>query len=69
MVTVQLQEGGPIIEMDPALLRRVDGFRDDDHEHTTWTEYWLADRCVHRSVHVHLKRGLEMAAEQGSFGG
>ena len=45
--------------MDPALLRRVDGTVDNDNECTTWTEYWLGDELVHRSVHVTLKQGHE----------
>jgi hypothetical protein len=69
MITVQLQEKGPITEMDEALLERRDSFLDNDHEITTAIEYWLGDRCVHRSVHVHLKQGLSLKAEQGAFGG
>ena len=29
---------------------------DDDNEHTTWTEYYMGDELVHRSVHVTLKK-------------
>jgi hypothetical protein len=46
--------------MDPALLRRVDGEVDNDNEHTTWVEYYDGDELVHRSVHVALKRGIEL---------
>ena len=69
MVTVQLEANGPITEMDPALLTRRDGSIDNHHEHTTWTEYWLADKLVHRSAHVTLKQGLESSIMQGVFGG
>lgn len=69
MITVQLEENGPIIEMDPAQLTRRDGTVDNDVEYTTWTEYWLADKLVHRSVHVTLKQGLDSSILQGVFGG
>lgn len=42
-------------DMDEADLRRVDGVLDNDHEYTTWIEYYLGDELVHRSVHVTLK--------------
>lgn len=69
MITVQLEDGGPITEMDEALLRRNDVLFEDDRELTTAVEYWLGERCVHRSVHVHLKQGLALMPEQGAFGG
>ena len=43
-------------DMDDSLLRRQDGALDNEDEHTTWTEYWLDDELVHRSVHVRLKK-------------
>jgi hypothetical protein len=57
-------------EMDESLLRRVDGVLDNDHEHTTWVEYWRGEELVHRSVHVTLKEwpdGMTGIAE--TFGG
>lgn len=44
--------------MDETLLRRVDGVVDNDHEYTTWVEYYLGEELVHRSVHVTLKEGV-----------
>jgi hypothetical protein len=44
--------------MDDALLEKRDGVVDNDHEHTTWVEYWLNGELVHRSVHVTLKEGV-----------
>lgn len=58
MITVQLEENGPITEMDEALLVKTEGVVDDDNELTRWVEYRLSDRVVHRSVHVHLKKGV-----------
>jgi hypothetical protein len=69
MVTVQLSEDAPITEMDETLLERRDSYYEDDRESTTAVEYWLGERCVHRSVHVTLKQGLSLMAEQGAFGG
>lgn len=55
---------GPI---DETLLERKDGVLDNDNEHTTWVEYWLEGECVHRSVHVALKKGLGTFLQQGAF--
>lgn len=41
--------------MDDSLLLKKEGGIENDNELTTWTEYWLADELVHRSVHVTLK--------------
>lgn len=69
MITVQLEEGGPITEMDESLLERRYVYLDNERETSGAVEYWLKDRCVHRSVHVHLKQGLSMTAVQGALGG
>jgi len=53
--------------MDESLLKRVDSVVDNDNEHTTAVEYWDGDECVHRSVHVHLKRGIAFGV--GEAGG
>ena len=42
--------------MDENLLQRKAGFLENDHERTTWVEYWLDDELVHRSAHVTLKK-------------
>ena len=43
-------------DMDDSLLVKQEGSLDNDNETTLWTEYWLDDELVHRSVHVTLKR-------------
>ncbi|MEO8007147.1 MAG: hypothetical protein ABI728_01310 [Betaproteobacteria bacterium] len=63
MITVQLQEDGPITEMDEADLVKREGGIDNDDERTTWVEYRLksdpdAPRAVHRSVNMHLKKPM-----------
>ena len=50
-------------EMEESFLKKKEGFVDNDNEHTTWVEYWLAGELVHRSVHVHLKQGLNSFLE------
>jgi hypothetical protein len=50
-------------DMDDSLLERKDGSIDNDIEFTTWTEYWLGEELVHRSVHVHLKTTPSLFAE------
>ncbi len=54
--------------MDVDVLRRVDGELDNDNERTTWVEYYDGDELVHRSVHVTLKRGVEMQGIGGNIG-
>ena len=43
-------------EMDDSMLEHRTGEVDNENEFTTWTEYWLDDELVHRSVHVTLKK-------------
>lgn len=43
-------------ELEDSTLRKVEGAIDNDHEYTTWVEYYLGDELVHRSVHVTLKQ-------------
>ena len=54
-------------DMDDSLLVRKDGSVDNDIEYTTWTEYWLDDELVHRSVHVTLKTSPPLFAEAASL--
>ena len=44
--------------MDDSLLERREGSSENDNEIASWVEYYLGDELVHRSVHVHLKRGM-----------
>jgi hypothetical protein len=53
-------------EMDESLLEKREGVVDNDHERTTWIEYWFNGELVHRSVHVTLKEGLGI---EGVLGG
>jgi hypothetical protein len=39
-------------------LEHREGVDENDNEIARWTEYWLEGELVHRSVHVHLKRGM-----------
>jgi hypothetical protein len=55
--------------MDEAQLEKRVGSLDNDNEHTEWTEYYLGNELVHRSVHVTLKQGIEHRIELGEFGG
>jgi len=54
-------------DMDEALLEKKEGLVDNDNEYTTWVEYWLEGELVHRSVHVQLKKSVELAVEAASF--
>ena len=42
--------------MDTSLLEHRSGEVDNENELTAWTEYWLNNELVHRSVHVTLKK-------------
>lgn len=71
-ITVQIEEGGPITEMDVADLVRTTGGVDNEVERTTWVEYRLASdpqgRIVHRSVDMVLKKPAVFAdGVAGSF--
>lgn len=72
MITVQLEENGPITEMDERLLWKRWGTDEDDDASATWVEYWTnwrtdQRRCVHRSAHVTIKKMPALFAEAGSF--
>ena len=45
-------------EMDDSLLEKREGSDETDSETISFTEYWLDDEMVHRSVHVTLKRNV-----------
>lgn len=70
-VTVQLEEDGPISLMPQKALEKRTIVNDNDRETSFAIEYRVPgnDRIVHRSVHVQLKRGLDLGAAQGEFGG
>ena len=54
-------------DMDEALLEKKEGSVDNENEYTTWTEYWLQDELVHRSVHVTLKKMPPVGGEAASI--
>ena len=54
-------------DMDESFLEKKEGLVDNDNEYTTWVEYWLEGELVHRSVHVQLKKSVELAVEAASF--
>ena len=56
-------------EMDESLLEKKEGVVDNDHEYTTWVEYWHEGELVHRSVHVTLKQAAVFSVpELATFG-
>ena len=64
MVLVYTTKG----EMDVTLLEKKEGSVDNDHEVTSWVEYWHEGELVHRSVNVHIKKNVlasGIAAEIG----
>lgn len=54
--------------MEESDLEKRTGLIDNENENTAWVEYWYNGELVHRSVHVHLKKGLEQSILQGIFG-
>jgi hypothetical protein len=54
-------------DMDDSLLDFRSGVDENDDERVEWSEYWLMDECIHRSVHLTLKKfsvtGEAIAAE------
>jgi hypothetical protein len=54
-------------DMEADLLEKKEGSVDNDHEFTTWNEYWHDDELVHRSLHVQLKKSVELAVDAASF--
>jgi hypothetical protein len=54
-------------DMDEKTLEPRWGVLDNDHEHTTWIEYYLRGELVHRSVHVTLKQGVAVPVTSGNL--
>ena len=44
--------------MPEEALVKSEGTDENENEIVNWVEYRLGDELVHRSVHVHLKRGM-----------
>ena len=58
---------GVLSAMDDSLLEKQVHVTDNEVEYTEATEYWFNGELVHRSAHVHLKKGLALEPSQGSF--
>jgi len=54
-------------DLDDSLLNKREGSIDNDHEYTTWVEYWLKDELVHRSAHITLKTSPSLFSEVGEL--
>ena len=54
-------------DMDDALLTKKEGGLENDHELTTWVEYYHGEELVHRSVHVRLKEQVHATPLTQSF--
>ena len=65
MITVLVK--GEMGEMDESLLEKREGGIDNDHERTTWVEYWLNGELVHRSAHVTLKESPSIGTAVEGF--
>ena len=55
--------------LDESVLEKRTGGFENEHESTSWVEYWLTGELVHRSAHVTLKRPISAHAVIGGFGG
>ena len=56
-------------EMDESQLTKREGVAvDNDHERTTFVEYYLGEELVHRSVHVTLKESPSIISAVEGFG-
>jgi hypothetical protein len=64
MVLVYTTKG----EMDITLLEKKEGSIDNDHEVTSWVEYWHEGELVHRSVNVHIKKNVLASGVAAAIG-
>jgi hypothetical protein len=51
---------------DSLLTQKIETIEDDDKIQTA-TEYYLKDELVHRSVNLHLKKGIEFGLVAASI--
>jgi len=68
LVNVTLDGGLTIEQMEETLLEKKTGSVENYNETTHWIEYWLDGKLVHRSVHVILKKGLDISGALGDIG-
>lgn len=64
---INIDRGNGIEQMDTSLLTDTSSVVDNDNEHTKITEYQLDGVVVHRSVHVHLKKGTNSISTAGGL--
>ena len=67
LIPVQMGPTEPIIMMDDSLLVKSEGVKDNEDEYTTWVQYQLGDKIVHRSAHVTLKKFITAEPIVGGF--
>ena len=46
--------------MDEAVLQKKTGCDDNEERTLFWTEFRYKDEIVHRSVHIEIKKGIEL---------
>lgn len=56
-------------EMEEDLLEKKEGSVENDHEKTSWVEYWYQGDMVHRSVSVEIKEGTSFYQITGNMNG
>jgi hypothetical protein len=66
-VLIDVLVNGVLGAMDDSLLEKQVHVTDNEVEYTEATEYRFNGELVHRSAHVHLKRGLSLEQTLGSF--
>lgn len=54
-------------ELEETLLVKKTGSGDNENETFQFVEYWLEGECVHRSVDMKLKKGVDFGAELQNF--
>lgn len=64
---INIDRGNGIEQIDTGLLEDTSHEIDNDNEFTKVAEYRLDGKIVHRSVHVHLKQGLDAQPIAGGF--
>jgi hypothetical protein len=54
-------------DMDEEVLEKRIGMDESSTEVINWTEYWYNDELVHRSIHMHLKQGIDVFGDTATF--
>jgi len=53
--------------MDDSKLFKKAGKEEDDNQILNWTEYYLNEELVHRSVDLYLKKGVDFGLDAASI--